>query len=125
MVNNHLRSQNMFPYGVRTSTLEVLITTVSIALDPDMLEVGNGGMTYEEYRGHFSIWALMKVCNQFHCFLNFFVYPRSHSIPMVLLQAPLLIGCDVRNMTAETFEILSNKEVIAVNQGELQCLLTC
>lgn len=58
-----------------------------------MLEVGNGGMTYEEYRGHFSIWALMK--------------------------APLLIGCDVRNMTAETFEILSNKEVIAVNQGDL------
>jgi hypothetical protein len=33
------------------------------------------------------------------------------------VQAPLLIGCDVRNMTAETFEILSNKEVIAVNQG--------
>jgi len=61
--------------------------------DPDMLEVGNGGMTYEEYRGHFSIWALMK--------------------------APLLIGCDVRNMTAETFEILSNKEVIAVNQDPL------
>ncbi|KAK8620828.1 hypothetical protein V6N13_067289 [Hibiscus sabdariffa] len=29
--------------------------------DPDMLEVGNGGMTYEEYRSHFSIWALMKV----------------------------------------------------------------
>ncbi|KAG2328823.1 hypothetical protein Bca4012_021547 [Brassica carinata] len=61
--------------------------------DPDMLEVGNGGMTYEEYRGHFSIWALMK--------------------------APLLIGCDVRNMTPETFEILSNKEVIAVNQDPL------
>lgn len=35
------------------------------------------------------------------------------------LQAPLLIGCDVRNMTAETFEILSNKEVIAVNQGNV------
>lgn len=61
--------------------------------DPDMLEVGNGGMSYEEYRAHFSIWALMK--------------------------APLLIGCDVRNMTAETFEILSNKEVIAVNQDAL------
>lgn len=30
-------------------------------LDPDMLEVGNGGMTYPEYRAHFSIWALMKV----------------------------------------------------------------
>ncbi|KAI8008551.1 Alpha-galactosidase 3 [Camellia lanceoleosa] len=61
--------------------------------DPDMLEVGNGGMTYLEYRAHFSIWALMK--------------------------APLLIGCDVRNMTAETFKLLSNKEVIAVNQDPL------
>ncbi|KAL0402978.1 UNVERIFIED_CONTAM: Alpha-galactosidase 3 [Sesamum radiatum] len=29
--------------------------------DPDMLEVGNGGMTYQEYQAHFSIWALMKV----------------------------------------------------------------
>ncbi|KAI5405250.1 Alpha-galactosidase 3 [Lathyrus oleraceus] len=61
--------------------------------DPDMLEVGNGGMTYQEYRAHFSIWALAK--------------------------APLLIGCDVRNMTAETLEILSNKEVIAINQDSL------
>lgn len=61
--------------------------------DPDMLEVGNGGMTYQEYRSHFSIWALMK--------------------------APLLIGCDVRNMTKETLEILSNKEVIGVNQDTL------
>ncbi|KAL8171439.1 hypothetical protein V2J09_023243 [Rumex salicifolius] len=61
--------------------------------DPDMLEVGNGGMTYHEYRAHFSIWALMK--------------------------APLLIGCDVRSITAETMEILSNKEVIAVNQDPL------
>uniref|UniRef100_J3MP50 Alpha-galactosidase n=1 Tax=Oryza brachyantha TaxID=4533 RepID=J3MP50_ORYBR len=61
--------------------------------DPDMLEVGNGGMTFAEYRAHFSIWALMK--------------------------APLLIGCDVRNMTKETTEILSNKEVIQVNQDPL------
>ncbi|KMT16789.1 hypothetical protein BVRB_2g042760 [Beta vulgaris subsp. vulgaris] len=61
--------------------------------DPDMLEVGNGGMTYHEYRAHFSIWALMK--------------------------APLLIGCDIRNMTAETLEILSNTEVIGVNQDPL------
>ncbi|WOL01881.1 alpha-galactosidase 3 [Canna indica] len=61
--------------------------------DPDMLEVGNGGMTHAEYRSHFTIWALMK--------------------------APLLIGCDVRNMTAETLEILSNEEVIAINQDPL------
>ncbi|XP_021275241.1 alpha-galactosidase-like [Herrania umbratica] len=61
--------------------------------DPDMLEVGNGGMTTEEYRCHFSIWALAK--------------------------APLLIGCDVRSMDNVTFELLSNKEVIAVNQDKL------
>ncbi|ONM18899.1 Alpha-galactosidase 3 [Zea mays] len=61
--------------------------------DPDMLEVDNGGMTLAEYRSHFSIWALMK--------------------------APLLIGCDVRNMTSETMEILSNKEVIQVNKDPL------
>ncbi|KAK9682682.1 hypothetical protein RND81_10G089000 [Saponaria officinalis] len=61
--------------------------------DPDMLEVGNGGMNYQEYRSHFSVWALMK--------------------------APLLIGCDVRNMTAETREIITNSEVIAVNQDPL------
>ncbi|KAJ6818479.1 alpha-galactosidase-like [Iris pallida] len=61
--------------------------------DPDMLEVGNGGMTTEEYRSHFSIWALAK--------------------------APLLIGCDVRSMNYQTLEILSNSEVIAVNQDKL------
>ncbi|KAL8520726.1 hypothetical protein ACS0TY_011322 [Phlomoides rotata] len=61
--------------------------------DPDMLEVGNGGMTKEEYIVHFSIWAISK--------------------------APLLIGCDVRNITKETMEIIANKEVIAVNQDKL------
>ncbi|KAG6740151.1 hypothetical protein POTOM_057789 [Populus tomentosa] len=61
--------------------------------DPDMLEVGNGGMTTEEYRSHFSIWALAK--------------------------APLLIGCDVRTMSDETIEMLSNREVVAVNQDKL------
>ncbi|KAK2971362.1 hypothetical protein RJ640_030328 [Escallonia rubra] len=61
--------------------------------DPDMLEVGNGGMTTQEYRSHFSIWALAK--------------------------APLLIGCDVRSMDNETFKLLSNTEVIAVNQDKL------
>ncbi|XP_050234856.1 alpha-galactosidase 1-like isoform X1 [Mercurialis annua] len=61
--------------------------------DPDMLEVGNGGMTKDEYIVHFSIWAMSK--------------------------APLLIGCDVRNMTKETVEIITNKEVIAVNQDSL------
>uniref|UniRef100_A0A5B7C7T9 Alpha-galactosidase n=2 Tax=Davidia involucrata TaxID=16924 RepID=A0A5B7C7T9_DAVIN len=61
--------------------------------DPDMLEVGNGGMTVAEYRSHFSIWALAK--------------------------APLLIGCDIRSMDNVAYELLSNKEVIAVNQDKL------
>ncbi|XP_039019343.1 alpha-galactosidase 1-like isoform X2 [Hibiscus syriacus] len=58
--------------------------------DPDMLEVGNGGMTKDEYIVHFSLWAISK--------------------------APLLLGCDIRNMTKETLDIITNKEVIAVNQ---------
>lgn len=61
--------------------------------DPDMLEIGNGGMTYEEYKTHMSLWCLMK--------------------------SPLLIGCDLTKASAETLEILSNTEAIAVNQDEL------
>ena len=61
--------------------------------DPDMLEVGNGGMTKEEYRTHFSMWAMFS--------------------------APLLAGNDISNMTPDTKEILLNKEVIAVDQDAL------
>src|SRR6201998_3904235 len=61
--------------------------------DPDMMEVGNGGMTIPEYRAHFSFWAL--------------------------LAAPLISGNDVRSMTREIKEILTNAEVIAVNQDKL------
>lgn len=61
--------------------------------DPDMLEIGNGHMTDEEYRTHMSLWALVA--------------------------APLLAGNDVRNMTAATREILLNKEVIAIDQDPL------
>jgi alpha-galactosidase len=61
--------------------------------DPDMLEVGNGGMTDREYRSHFSLWAIMA--------------------------APLLIGSDLRDATPETMEILGNRDVIAVDQDKL------
>jgi alpha-galactosidase len=61
--------------------------------DPDMLEVGNGGMTTTEYRSHFSLWAI--------------------------LAAPLIAGNDLRSMTPETRDILTNSEVIAVNQDRL------
>ncbi len=61
--------------------------------DPDMLEVGNGGMTVEEEKIHFGLWCISK--------------------------APLLIGCDITKMSKETFEILTNPEVIAINQDPL------
>jgi len=58
--------------------------------DPDMLEVGNGGMTNTEYRSHFSLWCLMA--------------------------APLMAGNDLEHMSDETHAILTNKELIAVDQ---------
>ena len=61
--------------------------------DPDMLEIGNGHMTTEEYRTHMTLWAVSA--------------------------APLLAGNDVRNMSVETASILMNKEVIAVDQDSL------
>jgi len=61
--------------------------------DPDMLEVGNGGMTTGEYRAHFSLWCL--------------------------LAAPLIAGNDIAHMSADVGAILTNKEVIAVDQDAL------
>ena len=61
--------------------------------DPDMLEVGNGGMTAAEYRSHFSLWAMMA--------------------------APLMAGNDIANMDETTRSILLNREVIAVDQDPL------
>ncbi|MFG1679341.1 lectin [Nonomuraea sp. NPDC049269] len=58
--------------------------------DPDMLEVGVGGVTGTEGRAHFSLWSL--------------------------LNAPLITGNDIRTMSADTRTILTNTEVIAVNQ---------
>ncbi len=61
--------------------------------DPDMLEVGNGGLTPAESRAHFSFWCL--------------------------LAAPLIAGNDLRSMSKETLEILTNREAIAVDQDAL------
>src|SRR5437667_12653993 len=58
--------------------------------DPDMLEIGNGGMTDTEYRTHMSLWAL--------------------------LAAPLLAGNDLRNVTPGILSILTNRDVIAIDQ---------
>ena len=58
--------------------------------DPDMLEVGNGAMKPDEYRMHISLWAL--------------------------LAAPLLAGNDLTRMMPETISLLTNREVIAIDQ---------
>jgi alpha-galactosidase len=61
--------------------------------DADMLEVGNGGMTTEEYRVHFSMWAIFS--------------------------APLLAGNDLEHMSPDVREILLNKDVIAIDQDTM------
>jgi alpha-galactosidase len=61
--------------------------------DPDMLEIGNGGMSPDEYRTQMSLWAI--------------------------LAAPLLAGNDLSKMDETTASILMNKEVIAVDQDSL------
>jgi len=61
--------------------------------DPDMLEIGNGGLTYNEEVSHFSLWAIIK--------------------------APLIVGNDLTNMSDTTLSILNNTEVIAVSQDPL------
>jgi alpha-galactosidase len=61
--------------------------------DPDMLEVGNGKLTLAENRTHFSMWAM--------------------------LAAPLLAGNDLPNMTPEVHAILTNRDLIAIDQDRL------
>ena len=61
--------------------------------DPDMLEVGNGGMNANEYRTHMTLW--------------------------VILMAPLLASNDLSKMTPETLATLTNRDVVAVDQDKL------
>lgn len=74
--------------------------------DPDMLEVGNGNLTFEENKSHFTLWSMMA--------------------------APLILGNDIRDFIKtdgtvdfdnKVLQILTNKDVIAVNQDKLgiQC----
>jgi alpha-galactosidase len=61
--------------------------------DPDMLEIGNGGMTNAEYRSEMSLWSEMA--------------------------APLISGTDLTNASAATLKIYTNKDVIAIDQDKL------
>lgn len=61
--------------------------------DPDMLEVGNGKLTYNQNMSHFSLWCMMN--------------------------SPLILGNDLRNMSDKVKEIVTNKNLIAINQDSL------
>lgn len=58
-----------------------------------MLEVGNGGLTVEEEKTHFALWAISK--------------------------APLILGCDLSKINKESLEIIMNQELININQDPL------
>jgi alpha-galactosidase len=102
-IQDHWAGHNKWPDGSCCSNgvLDILDQQVGLESfagpghwnDPDMLEVGNGGMTTTEYRSHFSLWCV--------------------------LAAPLIAGNDLANMTPEIKAILTNREVIAVNQDPL------
>ncbi|HEX6686569.1 MAG TPA: ricin-type beta-trefoil lectin domain protein [Candidatus Limnocylindrales bacterium] len=88
---------NGFPMGIQ-NIVDVNVPLASKARpggfnDPDMMEVGRGGLTDTEQRSHFALWAIMA--------------------------APLIAGNDLRNMTAATQTILKNPNLIAINQDPL------
>ncbi len=64
--------------------------------DPDLLQIGNRGMTADEYRTQMSLWSL--------------------------LHTPLIAGNDLHTMTSETKSILMNSEIIAIDQDPAACL---
>ena len=61
--------------------------------DPDMLEVGNGKLTYDENMAHFALWCMMA--------------------------SPLVLGNDLRKITKPVLDIVTNKDLIAIDQDNL------
>ncbi|MEU9739017.1 ricin-type beta-trefoil lectin domain protein [Micromonospora chersina] len=88
---------NGYPMGIQ-NIINVTVPLAGYARpgafnDPDMMEVGRGGMTDTEMRSHFAMWAV--------------------------LAAPLIAGNDVRSQSAATQGILTNRNLIAINQDGL------
>ncbi|MEU9826180.1 glycoside hydrolase family 27 protein [Micromonospora chersina] len=88
---------NGYPMGIQ-NIINVTVPLAGYARpgafnDPDMMEVGRGGMTDTEMRSHFAMWAV--------------------------LAAPLIAGNDVRSQSAATQSILTNRNLIAINQDSL------
>ncbi|MER6756270.1 ricin-type beta-trefoil lectin domain protein [Micromonospora echinofusca] len=88
---------NGYPMGIQ-NIVDVNVPLAGYAApggfnDPDMLEIGNGGMTDTEMRSHFALWSIMA--------------------------APLMMGNDLRSASAATLTILRNQNLIAINQDGL------
>jgi alpha-galactosidase len=88
---------NGYPMGIQ-NIINVNVPLAGYAApgrfnDPDMMEVGRGGLTDTEQRSHFAMWAVMA--------------------------APLIAGNDVRSMSSATQTILKNANLIAINQDTL------
>ncbi|HYI14662.1 MAG TPA: alpha-galactosidase, partial [Thermomicrobiales bacterium] len=88
---------NGYPMGIQ-NIVNVTVPLAGYAApggfnDPDMMEVGRGGMTDTEMRSHFALWAM--------------------------LAAPLIAGNDLRSMNSATQTILKNQNLIAINQDSL------
>ncbi|MEV0430940.1 ricin-type beta-trefoil lectin domain protein [Micromonospora sp. NPDC050495] len=88
---------NGYPMGIQ-NIINVTVPLAGYARpgafnDPDMMEVGRGGMTDTEMRSHFAMWAV--------------------------LASPLIAGNDVRSMNSATQSILTNRNLIAINQDTL------
>lgn len=88
---------NGYPMGIQ-NIVDVNVPLAGYAApggfnDPDMLEIGNGGMTDTEMRSHFALWSIMA--------------------------APLMMGNDLRSASAATLTILKNQNLVAINQDGL------
>jgi alpha-galactosidase len=88
---------NGYPMGIQ-NIVNVTVPLAGYARpgafnDPDMMEVGRGGMTDTEMRSHFALWAV--------------------------LASPLIAGNDIRSMNAATRTILTNPRLVAINQDTL------
>ena len=88
---------NGYPMGVK-NIIDITVPLAGYAApgrfnDPDMMEVGRGGLTDTEQRSHFAMWAIMA--------------------------SPLIAGNDIRSMSSATQTILKNSRLIAINQDTL------
>lgn len=86
----HAQQTKLMPYGVKGCFNDMDMLVVGLN---GVGHVGLTGMSFEEYKTHFSLWAM--------------------------LSSPLMAGCDLRTMTDETKQILLNKDMIAISQDPL------